>query len=234
MTPEQINSHQFVRDAHTMNLDESSLLASEGIVRVIGSRSKSKQEKTLLTQESLSPLSELDLQLELIGHTSILAKGKEIKLEAFKNFSANFPSPVGSCIEMTPSAYMTDEAWVNIGPNLCKGIWAMKGVQPECWVVLSLDGFGSHLSSDQLLVFNDDYKILVIKEEGEDTSQVCQAYDQIVVKEDKHRARELLDTFKRLRKAPITQWDLIQILNEARGIEFGCNVECLEVMFHPH
>jgi hypothetical protein len=47
MTPEEIRSHQQKRDAYTMNLDESSLLASEGIVRVIGSRSKTKHEKNI-------------------------------------------------------------------------------------------------------------------------------------------------------------------------------------------
>ena len=44
----------------------------------------------------------------------------------------------------------------------------MEGIRdhPDFWVVLSLDGFGSHLIGDALVVFNE-YKILVIKEEGE-------------------------------------------------------------------
>eukprot|EP00956_Cyclotella_meneghiniana_P008732 scaffold11931_cov56-Cyclotella_meneghiniana.AAC.4 len=213
MTPDELMSHQAVRDAHTMNLDESSLLASEGIIRVIGARSKSKHEKNLADSRDSITVVRCGSAAGVDGPRIYLAKGKDIELQAFKNFTANFDAPAGSCIEMTPSAYMTDEAWTNIGPSLCKGIRAMKGVQADCWVVLSLDGFGSHLTPDQLLVFSD-YKILVIKEEG-DTSQVCQAYDQIVAKEDKRRARELLDTIKRFKKNPINQWDLILILNEA-------------------
>jgi hypothetical protein len=58
---------------------------------------------------------------------------------------------------MTPNAYMTDEAWKEVVPHLCKGIRSMKGIRdhPNFWVVLSLDGFGSHLDSESLLLFHD-------------------------------------------------------------------------------
>ena len=81
-------------------------------------------------------------------------------------------------------AYMTDAAWRKICPWMCKGIRAMECIRehPELWVVLSLDGYGSHLDAESLLVFHA-HKILVLKEEG-DTSQVSQAYDQDVAKHD--------------------------------------------------
>ena len=68
---------------------------------------------------------------------------------------------------MTLNTYMTDEAWRELIPYLCMGIRSMNGVRdhPNFWVVLSLDGFGSHLDSDALLVFCD-YKILVMKGRG--------------------------------------------------------------------
>ena len=142
-----------------------------------------------------------------------LAKGKEIDLASFRDFANNFPAPVGSHVEMTPNAYMTDDAWRNICPKLCQGIRAMKGVLDNCWVVFSLDGFGSHLDAESFMVFHAN-KILVIKDEG-DTSQVCQAYDQIVAKEDKRRAGDILDMIKLYKKTMINQWELIVIINEA-------------------
>jgi hypothetical protein len=50
------------------------------------------------------------------------------------------------------------------------------------------------LGAEPLLVFAE-YKILVIKEEG-DTSQVSQAYDQMVARADKRKFRELIDVYK--------------------------------------
>ena len=85
--------------------------------------------------------------------------------------------------------------------------------------MLSLDGFGSHLNADQLLVFSE-HKILVIKEEG-DTSQVSQAYDQLVAREDKRKVRELMDVVRRITKNVLNQWDAILILNEALNLVAG-------------
>ena len=207
MTPAQLKEHKHVRDAHTCNLDESCMMASEGIVRIIGSKAKKKHEKNISDSRDSITVVRIGSAANVDGPRIYLAKGKEIELPAFRNFTKNFVAPPGSCIEMTPSAYMTDEAWRNIGPKMCEGIRSMNGVRKDCWVVFSLDGFGSHLDAEQLLVFSE-YKILVIKEEG-DTSQISQAYDQIVAKEDKRRARELLDVVKRIQRSPVNQWDLI-------------------------
>jgi hypothetical protein len=89
----------------------------------------------------------------------------------------------------------------------------MKGVLDNCWVVFSLDGFGSHLDAEWLMFFHVN-KILVIKEEG-DTSQVCQAYNQIVAKEDKRCARYILEMIKLYKKTVINECELIAIINEA-------------------
>ena len=84
---------------------------------------------------------------------------------------------------------------------------------PKWWVILLLDGFQSHLEPKALEVFAKN-KILIVKEEG-DTSQVSQAYDQEVAKEDKRWARELLDSYKFAVKDTVSQWDLIIIANAA-------------------
>ena len=53
---------------------------------------------------------------------------------------------------MTPNAYTTNLVWSAIPPDICAGIRASKGVceHPELLVVLSIDGFGSHLQGDAL------------------------------------------------------------------------------------
>lgn len=116
---------------------------------------------------------------------------------------------------MTPSAYMTDEAWEKICVKLCKGIRSMPKIKdsPAWWCLLSLDGFGSHLNEKALQVFAD-YKILVIKEEG-DSSQVCQAYDQLVAKLDKKMTRDVLDVYRFNIHGVVSQWELISCLNTA-------------------
>ena len=149
------------------------------------------------------------------GPRIFLAKGQRLDYDTFKAFTKHHKAPAGSCVEMTPNAYMTNDAWRKIVPKLCEGIRQMKGIcdHPNWWVVLSLDGFGSHLDPEALLVFSK-YKILIVKEEG-DTSQVSQAYDQQTAKEDKRWTREMLDGYKFHISAIITQWELILIINEA-------------------
>jgi len=72
---------------------------------------------------------------------------------------------------------------------------------------LTLDGFSSQLNVPSAMQVLYDHKILVVKEEG-DASETNQAYDQSVAKQDKANIRHLLNT-TRMRKAKITQWDLI-------------------------
>jgi hypothetical protein len=57
-------------------------------------------------------------------------------------------APVGSEVIMTPNAYMTDEAWLENFPRLCVSIRNMDIIEAHknWWVLLSLDGFGSHVN----------------------------------------------------------------------------------------
>ena len=112
---------------------------------------------------------------------------------------------------MTPNAYMTDQAWKNITPRLCKGMRKMKGVQDSLWMVLSMDGFGSHLEGSALQIFAD-HMIIVVKEEG-DTSQVSQDYDQTVSKNNKKFTREMLDKYKLHTTHVMNQWELVFFIN---------------------
>lgn len=187
-------------------------------MKVIGSAKKRKHEKNLADNRDSITTVRIGSAAGIDGPRVYLAKGKTIEHRSMINseiFCENYGAPAGSCVQMTPSAYMTDEAWRSCVPIICKGIRQMEGIRdhPDWWVVFSLDGYGSHLDSEALQAFSE-HKILVIKEEG-DTSQVCQAYDQEVAKEDKRITRELLEGYKFNVAHMINQWELIIIINEA-------------------
>ena len=116
---------------------------------------------------------------------------------------------------MTPTAYMTDAAWLNMTKKMCEGIRAMPVIKDheDWWCLMSLDGFGSHLTPAALEIFAR-YNILVIKEEG-DTSHMCQAYDQEVARSDKRWTREILDAYRLGVHGVLSQWELILSINAA-------------------
>ena len=204
-----------VEDYFSLNLDESNFMASDGTLQVIGSAAKKKQEKNT----SDSRLSVTNVRIGSSAGTEgpriYLAAGKELKQQCLKDFRKHHPSPPGSHIEMTPTAYMTDDTWKKMVREMCEGIREMPVIKdhPEWWALLSLDGFGSHLNMKALEVFAE-YKILVVKEEG-DSSQVCQAYDQQVARQDKRLTRDLLDRFRLGRHGVISQYELILVINTA-------------------
>ena len=215
MTSSEIVEHFKLVDYFTLNLDKTCMAGSEGELHIIGSKEKKKHEKNVAdSRESITSV-RVGSAGNVDGPRFYLAKGKEIEMSAFKDFTKHFPAPEGSRVIMTPNAYMTDDAWVELVPFLCRGIRAMERIKdhPDLWVVLSLDGFGSHLVPESLVVFNE-HKILVVKEEA-DTSQVSQAYDQVVARADKRKFRELLDTFKAHHKGVLNQWSIVLIVNAA-------------------
>jgi hypothetical protein len=70
-----------------------------------------------------------------------------------------------------------------------------------------LDGYGSHLNVTSAMKVGHDYKIHVVKEEG-DASDTNQPYNESVAKADKASVCHLMDTV-RPRLGVMTQWDLI-------------------------
>jgi hypothetical protein len=112
---------------------------------------------------------------------------------------------------MTPSAYMTDKAWLKVAPHLCKGLRALPVVRdhPDWYMFVTLDGYSSHLQDKALAIFTE-YRILLVQEDG-DTSQINQAYDQEVAKSDKRMVYRLLDKHRVLSKTKVNQWSLIVV-----------------------
>jgi hypothetical protein len=114
-------------------------------------------------------------------------------VKTLQNLEANF----GSKVIMSPSAYMTDETWMTVVPFLSKGIRKMPIIceHPNWWVVLTLEGFGSHVNVTEALKVFHEHKIFVVKEERE-ISAVNPPYDQSVAKAEKTNIHDLLDQIR--------------------------------------
>jgi hypothetical protein len=72
---------------------------------------------------------------------------------------------------MTPSAYMTDSVHAEeITPQLADGIRRRMPFicdhYPEWWVIVSLDGFGSHVNVHEAQEAFFQRKIMILKKEG--------------------------------------------------------------------
>ena len=91
---------------------------------------------------------------------------------------------------------MTNKVWNELALSFAKGLRDLPSINdyPELWIVLTLDGYGSHLQGDTLKIFAD-YKILIVKEEGY-TSQVCQGYYKDVSLSNKWNHRHLLNDIR--------------------------------------
>ena len=128
-----------------------------------------------------------------------------------------------STIVMTPSGFLTDEAWRFIVPLLIKGI--RKVVRDSAWafgidnstadkllVGLTFDGFKSHVKNLEELVHMADANILAVVE-GRDSSEINQAFDKFVARAGKRSASITLDQIRRSHINPvIDQWMLVLVV----------------------
>lgn len=183
-----------VKEHFFCNMDESCLLGSDGTVKTIGSSSKSKTEKIMSDCCASITVLRTGAAGGSTGPWIFLAAGKELTCRALQNIDKRDGVPKNSKIYMTPTAYMTDSTYAIIAPELADGIRKMPFIceHPNWWVVVSLDGFGSHVNVHQAQEAFYKRKILILKEEG-DTSHLNQAYDQSVAKNDKAGMRANLD-----------------------------------------
>ena len=88
---------------------------------------------------------------------------------------------------------MTDKVWNDLAPAFSKVLCDLPVIKyyPELWMVLTIDGYGSHLQGDALKIFADQ-NILIVKEEV-DTSQLCQSYDKDVSLSEKWHHHHFLN-----------------------------------------
>ena len=94
---------------------------------------------------------------------------------------------------MTPSGFMTDDAWLKVTRDVAAGIRRRPVIvdHPDWWVVMTFDGFKCHVNNPVALRVWWEHRIMLIKEEG-DNSHVAQPFDRHPAKSDKSSMRRAL------------------------------------------
>ena len=202
-----------VRAHFQLNLDEECVMGNEGTVKVIASIFGKKVQKNMDDYRGSVTVIRVGSAGGGEGPIIFLCAGKDKYAipPALRGDLSKKGLPIGSCVVVSPTAYLTDEVWMECVPHICKGIRAMDVIKdhPEWLVCLTLDGFGSHLQAVAYDIFNQ-YKIQLVVEDG-DTSQTNQAFDQQKAKEDKRNIRNLLDSARYTMRVQLDQWSLISV-----------------------
>ena len=203
-----------VRAYFQLNLDEECIMGSDGSVRVISSIYGGKVQKNMDDYRGTITVIRIGSAHGGEGPVIFLCAAKnksQIPLFLRGDLSEKHGLPPGSCVICTPTAYLTDAAWLECIPHICKGIHQMEVIRdhPDWLVALTLDGFSSHLQAMGYSTFNE-YNIALLLEDG-DTSQTNQAFDQQKAKEDKRNMRNLLDTTRSILNVQLDQWKLISV-----------------------
>ena len=214
MTPDG-KSFGEVFEHFVMGGDETCFLASAGDVRIVGDKKKKKHEITTANSRVSTTVYRTGSPSGATGPTGFLPPGVRRQTGFTDDFLIKHGAAPGSTIIMTPTGYMTEEAWVEMAPHMAAGIRKMPVIvdNPTWWVVKIIDGFGPHTSSLEAMTIYSEARIILLKEEG-DTSQVCQAYDQMVAKDDKVTMRDGLGYLRqsgKLSKSVVSGWDLIHV-----------------------
>ena len=195
--------------------DETCLLASAGDVKIVGDKEKKHHDVTTGSSRTSITLYRTGSAAGTDGPTAFLPPGVRVKSGFTDEFLVKNGAAPGSTIVMTPTGYMTEDAWVELAPKMGKGIRTMPVIceNPNWWVCKIIDGFGPHVSSEAAMQIYYDHKIILLKEEG-DSSHVNQAYDQEVAKSDKRSMRDALGFLRssnKLSKSTIDGWQLIHV-----------------------
>ena len=196
--------------------DEACLMAApNGMVKVLGDAEKRKHEH--INSDSRESITFLRTASTggATGPTQFLIKGTKVKAGYTKAWLTRHGAPPGSSIVPTPTAFMTEAAWLEMAEDRAKGIRAMPVIKdhPLWWVAEILDGFGAHFMNPQALAIYWRYRIMQIKEEG-DTSQVNQLYDRDPAKKDKVVLRDgnaMLREAASVTRGVVDQWGLVAV-----------------------
>lgn len=99
-------------------------------------------------------------------------------------------------------------------PEVCEGLQSIDEIvpaSPQWWMLEVFDGFGVHLLRFEAMQKFHDSKILSMKEKG-NSSDVNQAYDKFVAKNDKAAQADCVSMMHSTRKSPFQiadQWWLL-------------------------
>ena len=123
---------------------------------------------------------------------------------------------------MTPTGFLTDDAWKEINPHLSRGIrhvvrvmaatFGIDGATADKLLVgLTFDGFKSHIKNLLELV-NFAVALILALCENRDSSEINQAFDKFVARAGKKLAAQCLDQIRRAHITPIIdQWMLVLV-----------------------
>ena len=217
--PRRLLPFDKVSEFFVWNWDEMCYVACDGVVKVVASAEKKKTEKNSDDCRDSITAGRFGNAAGDQGAYFFLAKGKSLnEWKKISDVEKHFHAPPHSEVIMTPNAYMTDEVWAAIVPKMCKSIRDNEIVKqyPHWWVLLSLDGFTSHIHTKGMQDIFVQHKILIFKEEG-DSSHIIQPYDQQVARRDKIEVRKICDQMRPVFGKTFSQWHLIAIAIEAQN-----------------
>ena len=124
---------------------------------------------------------------------------------------------IRSTIIMTPTNFMTEEAWEKATPHIVKGLRNANPIVADNtqWRMLVMfNGFGTHTSSLKPMQYFSNNKIMAGKEEG-DYFHCNQSYGIFVEKIYKTSKTESLSMLHRttlcINRAGVDQWGLIHV-----------------------
>ena len=129
--------------------DEACLLASNGEVKVIGDKEKSKHQVQTSNSRTSITIYRSGNAAGSEGPTALLPAGIRRKGAYTDEFLVKHGAAPGSTIAMTKTGFMTELAWDELAPTIADGIRQMPVIHdnPDWWVLKIIDGFGPHTSS---------------------------------------------------------------------------------------
>ena len=207
-------------------------MAKDGKLAILGDAGIKKHQKNLDdSRESITALRTGCAKGN--GPTVFLCKGERVAPGFNQNFFENRGMVGGTCVLMTPSAFMTIEAWrkvVQIIPDALRKHIPILARFQNLWIYTSVDGFGAHTLdawSNQKL---REKRMLMGKEEG-DTSDIDQAYDRDAALSDKSGLREYLSFLRSatsVSRGVVDQYGLVHVMVQAI---LGCTDDIWETSF---
>ena len=195
--------------------DETNLICdADGDMKIIGEFGRKKHEKKVSDCRSSCTMYRTGSAGGSNGPTAFIMAGKYARSGYTAEFLEEHGCAPGSNIQMTERAFMTEDAWLKMTPDIIRGYRSMPFIEwnPQWWVVEIFDGFGAHLNNIDANKMRWDAKLISIKEEG-DSSSINQAYDKQVARSDKRQQRMTLGYLRQLRGQNrfVDQWSLIHV-----------------------
>jgi hypothetical protein len=129
--------------------DETSIMASSGNVRIVGGRERKKHEINLQHPRVSITMYRTGSVGGSTGPVAFLMNGKQKYVGYTDAFLKKFGCVEGSTIAMTPTGFMTEDAWEKITQHIVTGIRSMPYIKenPQWEAIEIVDRYGARVSS---------------------------------------------------------------------------------------